>query len=213
MKDQFDRALAGARVTERAVSTIGHDRCVYVWEIAAPHTWVRLIFTDGPRTAHQQIVVTGDFVGSTNGWVSVFGYGAGWFGRLQGEDCLCSKFMSRVWVPERAAALLLDQALEALDEVAAYGEEIAAGRQDEIFVEGLSEAKARFEALDAALLDHEDGRAGDVCRSSEAFYTFDVEELHGDGDVCGAGVGYDPSEAARLCAIQRMFVRLSEAAT
>jgi hypothetical protein len=63
-------------------------------------------------------------------------------------------------------------------------------------------------SIDGALHAHEHGAGDDVCRSPEAYYEFITGELADDGDGLSSGMGYEPEEAARLCAIQRMFVRL-----
>ncbi len=166
----------------------------------------RLVFTHKPR----QIVITGDLhPGVDNGVVGTAGYGAGWFSQQLSEDYLCEKFLRRGHVPEKAREWMIDHALQLLDESRVSSEQIA--EQDFESPQSVMNADdaERFTKIDEALEAIEDAwheYTADVARSAEAFYEFYCDVTNDSPD--GENIGYDPSEAGWLCAIQQRFAEI-----
>lgn len=131
------------------------------------------------------IVLQGDLTPETNGTVSCFGYGFGWFSGQLSEHYLCSKFLQTTFVA--------DYAMDGLKE------EILRMRRER----ELDKDKARE-------LWHSVYVSGDF-QGPQQVYDFWMDELgQGDSEGC-PGYGYEPGEAGWLCAIQQRFAELAVA--
>jgi hypothetical protein len=164
---------------------------------------VDLLFTCGTETARaaERIVVTGDLCPNDNqGCVSNTGNGLLWFAGTASDDYLCSKFLRKTWVPDIA----LD-ALRGLLDDARKDTEADAEVVDE---RAMERAHRRLHAVEEAIAESEgepDGESA-ITRSSEAFGEWEYEVFHDTSEA--PGFGYEPREAALLCAIQKTFARL-----
>lgn len=143
----------------------------------------------------EQIIITGDLCPGSNGILSDFGYGVGWFGSRKSEEYLCEKFLRREWVPERAKEALCQALHDARDERCA---------------EASDEEVARLDVIEDAIIASDDpcGECAPT-RSSEAFYEF-WNETFGDSPE-NQGMDYSPRDAGWLCAIQQRFVECYQA--
>lgn len=108
------------------------------------------------------------------------GRGRGWFIGATSGDYLCSKFLVEVWVAEAARA-----------KCRALAEEMAEDRPDEI--EDIESLADDIDGVDAA----DPISVGD--------WTQRLYDLTGDSEDLQACQGYEPGNAALLCAIQRRF--------
>lgn len=143
----------------------------------------------------EQIIITGDLCPGANGILSNFGYGVRWFGRKQSEEYLCSKFLRREWVPERAKEALCHALHDARD-----------GQTDE----PTEEQAKRLDAIEDAIIASDDpyGECAPT-RTSEAFCEFWIE-VFGDSPE-DQGMDYNPRDAGWLCAIQQRFAECYQA--
>lgn len=195
---EADAVLDGA-VLRRTMRAVDGARSVAEYTLSPPgDRGTRLVFMDGPAVDDRRVAVLGEY--SLRGLVSHAGCGLCWFTLPRSDYDLCRAFLQRTWVPERAAEVLLERALEALDDARELEQQSCYAAQ--------AEAVERFRLLDRALLDHEEDEATGWCRSDWAFYDFLTDELHEDGEDVVRGRDFDPEDAARLCAVQRKFAAL-----
>jgi len=185
--EEMRRAMA-----DKVLSVVAEYEGMVIYRLGpADGSWMesmRILISREPLA--EQIIITGDLCPGSNGILSDFGYGVGWFGRKQSEEYLCSKFLRREWVPD-AALRALRYALQ---------EEIDSSDRDD------SDVRAtRIEALTEAIDDIGDEPTGEssVARTSEAFYEF-WNETFGDSPE-NQGMDYNPRDAGWLCAIQQRF--------
>lgn len=141
------------------------------------------------------IVLGGDLCPNDNhGVMSNFGYGLNWFQCPKGASYLCSKFLTKEFVPEAAKQWVLDRIIELRE---AMEED-----QDEEGSQGRNAARSSsVELYEQALQD------------VEAFASWDrfsdLLDEAGDSDAAtdGPGFDYNPRDAACLCGIHDAFVR------
>ncbi len=143
-------------------------------EITKPDSPVRAFYLEQPGTRAQStlivftpegIALMGDLTPTNHGDVSALGYGLHWFTGNLGTDYLCSKFLEKSWVSERAVARLRDDAAEAEDDERKAGlNEIAADidvgdiGQNEM-MEALADLDIHDETYEIGM-DYDPGRAG-----------------------------------------------------
>lgn len=126
------------------------------------------------------IVIMGDMCPKQNGIISTYGYGIDWFAknRTCDEQYLCSKFLSRVFVPERGARMVREIIVE-LRRSGSIDKDAARDAWREVDDEGG---------------DFTERTAWDICNRL--------------GTEFDGGYDYDPSDAGWLCAIQQRFAEL-----
>lgn len=192
---------AGMRrsMTDKVLTVVAEYEGMVVYRLGpADGSWMestRILILRPPLP--EQIIITGDLCPGGNGILSDFGYGVGWFGRKQSEAYLCSKFIRREWVPERAKEALYEALRDTMD--------------TDVQSEGANEdAKVRLDLIEDAIAASDDpcGESAPT-RSSEAFHEF-WNETFGDSPE-NEGMDYNPRDAGWLCAIQQRFVECYQA--
>ena len=162
---------------------------------------VEILFTSAPT--RERIVVVGDLSPNDNqGCVSNAGYGIRWFARRWSNDHLASKFLQKVWVPDLALA-----ALQSLLDDARKDSEANAEVVHERATERAFKRLAAIEEAIAASEGEPDGERA-TTRSAETFHEWYQDTFEDPPE--STGFGYQPREAALLCAIQETFARLYE---
>jgi hypothetical protein len=188
--EDMRRAMA-----DKVLSVVAEYEGVVIYRLGpSDGSWMestRIMISREPLA--EQIIITGDLCPGANGILSNFGYGVRWFGRKQSEEYLCSKFLRREWVPERAKDTLYEALRETMD--------------TDVESEGADEdANRRLDLIEDAIIASDDPR-GECAptRTSEAFYEFWTNTF-GDAPE-NEGMDYNPRDAGWLCAIQQRFAK------
>jgi hypothetical protein len=173
---EIARDLAAHRL-----EVVGDTPAVKVYRLAAPGT--RMMSTQIAFTP-EGIGIGGDFCPGGHGVWSAYGYGLNWFrGSLSG-DYLASKFLTRGWVPEYAAASIREWA-------------------DDADTERTAEQREGLREL-AGQVDNDNMEPSEMRDR--------LRDLGEDCDDGIPGWAWDPRDHAALIAIQRRFADLWAAA-
>jgi hypothetical protein len=139
------------------------------------------------------IVIMGDLTPCQNGVISAYGYGLDWFAGQLSEDYLCSKFLTKEFVPELALQGFKERLLE---KRRLSG--VRCPSLDDRFIDKFT-AREAWEYVEGMM---QDGMGRDE------YYRLYCETFN-DSPECG--YGYNRSDAAWLCAIQQRFSELYQA--